>query len=102
MFESLLRNLLRPNRCATAGAALILLATGCDLATEPLSAGNIVGEYELVLANGFLVPHDPFMSGALTIQADSSYRLFLNDAVSQSGYWTAKGTSFTATATSGD
>ena len=80
-------------------AAFLIL--GCDAGIRTLEPGNLAGEYYLTMANGFFVPHEGFVSGTLSVKSDSTYTLFLNGELAQSGRWRARDKSFTATASSG-
>ena len=74
---------------------------GCERGTEPISTRNLVGDYELVLVEGYAVPIDVWRDGVLTLRADSSYTMIINDEVWDAGTWAVEGTVLTVTATRG-
>ena len=81
-------------------AGLIALAA-CETGTEPLSPGHLVGEYELALVDGFSLPIDVWESGTLTLRADSTYTMVINDEIWDAGTWRTEGTMLRVTATRG-
>lgn len=71
----------------------------CETGTEPLRRESLVGVYPLILVDGFRVPIDIFNSGELTLRADATYTMLINDEVWDSGTWTVEGSTLRVTAT---
>ena len=80
--------------------ALITLAA-CERGTEPLDTNNLVGDYELVLVDGFSLPIDVWQDGVLSLRPDSTYTMIINDEIWDAGTWTVEGTVLTVSATRG-
>ena len=72
------------------GFAIVAVVVACETGTEPLEAGELVGTHELVMVDGFHLPIDVWFSGKLTLSADSTYVMVINDAVYDSGSWTTR------------
>lgn len=80
--------------------ALITLA-GCERGTEPLDTQDLVGDYELVLVDGFSLPIDVWQDGVLSLRPDSTYTMVINDEIWDAGTWTVDGSVLTVSATRG-
>lgn len=80
--------------------ALITLA-GCERGTEPLDTRNLVGDYDLVLVDGYSLPIDVWRDGVLSLRADSTYTMVINDQIWDAGTWTVAGSVLTVSATRG-
>ena len=76
-------------------------AAACETGTEPLRRESLVGEYPLVLVDGFSVPVDIFTSGSLTLRADSTYTMLISGEVWDAGTWRVEGSMLRVTATRG-
>ena len=81
--------------------ALLITLTACERGTEPLTARDLVGDHDLVLVDGFSLPIDVWESGTLSLRADSTYSMVINDEVWDAGTWTTEGNVLRVTATRG-
>jgi hypothetical protein len=68
-------------------AACSLFATACETGTEPLDSRNIIGVHTLILVEGYSLPIDVWHSGELTVNADSTYTMIVNDLPYDHGKW---------------
>jgi hypothetical protein len=78
-------------------SAFLAAAMACEKGTEPLDPRNLAGEYELVLVEGYSLPIDVWHSGRLTLRADSTYTMIVNDLPYDHGTWTVIGQQFVVT-----